>query len=85
MNWFRFALQCVGFAAIAILSGHVLLNLERESRRLLEVRRMWRPLRRSDADELRVIRHRALIGYSAFLATSVVALAATVLKALAWI
>ena len=82
MDWLRPVLLTLGFVTTGAISARVLMNLDRESKRLREVRRIWGPLRRTEADELRIIRRRALFGYSVFFAVSAVALFVTVLKAL---
>ncbi len=68
------------FATTGIMSAHILRNLDREARRLLAVRRKWGPLRRSEGDELTLIRRRALIGYSGFLAISTLMLVTILIK-----
>jgi hypothetical protein len=63
---------------IAIFSGAVsawcLYNRDKESRRLLEIDKYWRPLKNDEIENTRLqkIKRRMVIGYSIFLCISIV-------------
>jgi len=67
----------------AAISCYLLVNLDAEAKRLLELRKSWGLLRRPEAYEYAVIRRRAKVGYSAFLALSVLSLIAIAIQAVA--
>jgi hypothetical protein len=63
---FQLATGAIAMVVTGGISFYLVSHIDSEAGRLLNVRMTYGPLRRSGAEELRIIRRRALVGYTIF-------------------